>query len=283
MRTNFVFLSRDPQFEAFTEAAISAERVMAISPAISATASRTALEIAVKWMYSADDFLDLPYDDKLNTLINGEEFKDLLPLGMIAKLDYLRRVGNNAAHNPKSIHRDQAVLALQNLHSFLDFVAYCYSANYQKSSFDASLLEIEYRSALVPVLPAADDIDLQSLYDENQAIREGLAAKREEQLKQGYTVRPMDMTEDQTRKAYIDTMLQDAGWQREANWVDEYPIDEMPNKAGKGFADYVLFADNGLPLAVIEAKRTSVNVETLCRFLGKEIWAAAHHLFDQWL
>lgn len=261
MRTNFDFLKQDPQFEPFAEAAASAERVMAISPALSATASRTALEIAVKWMYSADDFLDLPYDDKLNTLISGEKFKDLLPLGMIAKLDYLRRVGNNATHNPKSIHRDQAVLALQNLHSFLDFVAYCYSADYQETSFDASLLEIEYRSALAPVVLTEKEIDLQSLYDENQALREELAAKREEQLKQGYTVKPMDMTEDQTRKAYIDTMLQDAGWQRGVHWVDEYPIDEMPNKSGYGYADYVLLGDNGLPLAVIEAKRTSVNVE----------------------
>ncbi len=62
------------------------------------------------------------------------------------------------------------------------------------------------------------------------------------------------MTEAQTRKAYIDVMLQDAGWRRGPHWVDEYPIDEMPNKSGKGAADYVLFADNGMPLAVIEAK-----------------------------
>ena len=56
-------------------------------------------------------------------------------------------------------------------------------------------------------------------------------------------------------------MLQDAGWQPGTNWVEEYPIDQMPNKSGKGAADYVLLGDNGLPLAVIEAKRTSVNVE----------------------
>ncbi|GER71879.1 hypothetical protein BpJC7_31820 [Weizmannia acidilactici] len=31
----------------------------------------------------------------------------------------------------------------------------------------------------------------------------------------------------------------------------------MPNQEGKGFADYVLFGDNGKPLAVVEAKRTS--------------------------
>lgn len=33
----------------------------------------------------------------------------------------------------------------------------------------------------------------------------------------------------------------------------------MPNKSGYGFADYVLFGDDGRPLAVIEAKKTSVD------------------------
>jgi len=68
-------------------------------------------------------------------------------------------------------------------------------------------------------------------------------------------------TEAQTREAYIDVMLEDAGWQRGKHWVDEYHIDEMPNKSGYGKADYVMFGDDGLPLAVIEAKRTSENVE----------------------
>ncbi|MDX9872268.1 MAG: DEAD/DEAH box helicase family protein, partial [Clostridia bacterium] len=257
MSTNFDFLTKDPQFEPFAEAAISAERVLPISPALCATACRTALEFAVKWVYSVDGSLVKPYEDKLVTLISSEDFKDLIPSGMIAKLDYLRRIGNNATHNSKGISRDQAVLALQNLHSFLDFVAYCYGIDYTEVPFDKALLDIETRT---PIATPAE-VNFQTLLDENFPKREKLTAKRVAQLKQGYTIKPMDMTEAQTRKAYIDVMLQDAGWQRGPNWVDEYPIDEMPNKAGKGFADYVLLGDNGLPLAVIEAKRTSVSVE----------------------
>ncbi|MDL2233303.1 DEAD/DEAH box helicase family protein [Ruminococcaceae bacterium OttesenSCG-928-L11] len=261
MSTNFDFLLQDPQFEPFAEAAVSAERVFPISPALCATACRTALEFAVKWVYSVDGSLTKPYEDKLVTLISTEDFKDLLPSGMIAKLDYLRRVGNNATHNPKGVTRDQAVLALQNLHSFLDFVAYCYGANYTEVPFDKSLLEPKPEPVLAVPPPAAPEVDFQTLLDENFPKRETLTAKRVAQLKQGYTVKPMDMTEAQTRKAYVDVMLMDAGWRRGPNWVDEYPIDEMPNKSGRGFADYVLLGDNGLPLAVIEAKRTSVNVE----------------------
>jgi len=261
MRTNFDFLTKDPQFEPFAEAAVSAERVLPISPALCATACRTALEFAVKWVYSVDGSLVKPYEDKLVTLISTEDFKDLIPSGMIAKLDYLRRIGNNAAHNPKGVTHDQALLALQNLHSFLDFVAYCYGVDYTEMPFDKSLLEQKPEPVAVVAPPAVEEVDFKTLLDENFSKREKLTAKRVAQLKQGYTVKPMDMTEAQTRKAYIDVMLQDAGWHRGPNWVDEYPIDEMPNKSGKGAADYVLLGDNGLPLAVVEAKRTSVNVE----------------------
>lgn len=261
MRTNFDFLLQDPQFEPFAEAAVSAERVLPISAHLCAAACHTALEFAVKWVYSVDGSLTKPYEDKLVTLISTEDFKDLLPAGMIPKIDYLRRVGNNATHNPKGVSRDQAVLALQNLHSFMDFVAYCYGANYTEVPFHRSLLEPTPEPAVTVAPPVVEEVDFQTLLDENFPKREKLTAKRASQLKQGYTVKPMDMTEAQTRKAYIDVMLQDAGWRRGPNWVDEYPIDEMPNKSGKGFADYVLLGDNGLPLAVIEAKRTSVNVE----------------------
>lgn len=261
MSTNFDFLSKDPQFESFADAAISAERVLNISPAVCASTCRTVLEFAVKWVYSADDALIKPYDDRLATLISTEEFKALIPAGMGAKIDYIRRIGNNAAHNQKGVSRDQAVLALQNLHSFLDFLAYCYGEDYQESVFDKSLLDIHYRAAAATSLPSSNDVELSKLLAENQAHRKALTAKRTYRLKQGYDLKPMDMTEAQTRTAYIDVMLQDAGWQRGANWVDEYPIGEMPNKSGIGFADYVLLGDNGLPLAVIEAKRTSVNLE----------------------
>lgn len=262
MPTNFDFLSKDPQFEPFAEAAVSAERVLPISPALCATACRTALEFAVKWVYSVDGSLHKPYDDKLVTLISTEDFKGLLPSGLMQKLNYLRQVGNNATHNAKSVSRDQSILALQNLHSFMDFVAYCYGMDYKEVPFDKSLLEVKPEPAPIPVTPpAAEEVNFQKLLDENFPKREKLTAKRTQQLKHGYTVKPLDMSEAQTRKAYIDVMLQDAGWQRGPNWVDEYPIGEMPNKSGTGAADYVLLGDDGMPLAVIEAKRTSVNVE----------------------
>ena len=262
MRTNFDFLTKDPQFEPFAEAAVAAELALPILPSMCATACRVAMELAVKWMYSADSSLTMPYDDRLASLISSEDFKDLLPDGMIAKLDYLRRVGNNAAHKAKGVSRDQAILALQNLHSFLDFITYCYSTEYIETTFDKSLLARKDEQSSAPAAPTHFKMmSFSNLMDINRPKRDTFTAKRIAQLEQGYTVKPMDMTEAETRRAYVDVMLQDAGWQRGANWIDEYPIGGMPNKSGTGSADYVLLGDDGLPLAVIEAKRTSVNVE----------------------
>ena len=69
------------------------------------------------------------------------------------------------------------------------------------------------------------------------------------------------MTEFETRKTYIDAMLREAGWREGADWENEVELSGMPNKSGKGAADYVLYDDAHSPLAVVEAKRTCVGVE----------------------
>lgn len=73
--------------------------------------------------------------------------------------------------------------------------------------------------------------------------------------------KPKNISEFATRKIYIDTDLQNLGWQKKKDWIEEFPLEGMPNKEGKGYADYVLF-DNDKPLAVIEAKKTSQKIET---------------------
>ena len=61
-------------------------------------------------------------------------------------------------------------------------------------------------------------------------------------------------------RLYIDSMLMDAGWTEGKDWMNEVELPGMPNKSEVGFADYVLYDDMHRPLAVIEAKRTCVDV-----------------------
>ncbi len=70
-----------------------------------------------------------------------------------------------------------------------------------------------------------------------------------------------NLSEFQTRKIYIDANLKLMGWRFDGVQADvreEYEVTDMSGVQGqKGYADYVLFGRDGLPLAVIEAKRTS--------------------------
>ena len=72
--------------------------------------------------------------------------------------------------------------------------------------------------------------------------------------------KPLDISEFKTRKIYIDSMLEDAGWTEGRNWLNEVELRGMPNQSGIGYADYVLYGDDGRPLAVVEAKRTCADV-----------------------
>ncbi|MBR2811065.1 MAG: DEAD/DEAH box helicase family protein, partial [Solobacterium sp.] len=214
------------------------------------------MEFAVKWMYSVDKDLEMPYQDTLVSLMGDESFRDIVGTDIWQRMNYIRKAGNLAAHNASGkISHAQALLCLENLFIFLDFVAYCYSENYVEGQFDPALLKQESAPVTAPV----PDIDLAKLIAENKALKEELTARREEQ-KQTYVPKPLDLSEYETRKIYIDTMLMDAGWVQGKNWLNEYELKGMPNPAEKGYADYVLFGDDGKPLAVIEAKRTCVDV-----------------------
>ena len=256
--TNFDFLKKQPQFDSFANVAISAEKILHIDMEASVINCRRAMEFAIKWMYSVDGSLVLPYQDTLVSLMSTEEFRDIVDPDLWRRLDFIRRVGNNAAHNGKKITLDQAKLCLENLYIFLDFVAYCYAKDYTEGEFHAELLE-EQKQPVLEEVPPISEINLKALIAENQALKEQLTARREEQ-QQTYVPKPLDLSEYKTRKIYIDTMLMDAGWIEGKNWINEVELPGMPNKSEVGYADYVLYDDAHRPLAVIEAKRTCVDV-----------------------
>ena len=255
--TNFDFLKDIPQFAAFADVAVAAEKILMIDPEASVMNCRRAMEFAVKWMYSVDDMLVMPYQDKLVSLLNTEEFKGIVDADILRRMDFIRRVANQVAHTGRKLTLDQAKLCLENLYIFLDFVAYCYSDDYQEGQFDAGLPE--QNQEILAAETAFPDIDLEALIAENKALKAELTSRREEQ-KQTYVPKPLELSEYATRKQYIDTMLIDAGWMEGKNWLNEVEVYGMPNKSGSGFADYVLYDDAHRPLAVIEAKKTCADV-----------------------
>lgn len=104
-------------------------------------------------------------------------------------------------------------------------------------------------------------------YD-NLAYFIGLIEAQEKGTRAQYQ-KPPYMSEANTRKLYIDLYLKEAGW----DVLDtenvaiagkagiEIKVEGMPNAQGIGFCDYVLYGRDGNPLAIVEAKKTSVSPE----------------------
>lgn len=253
--TNFDFLKNDPQFKSFADTAISAEKILHIDKEASALNCRRAMEFAVKWMYSVDKYLKMPYQDTLVSLMGNEDFRDIVGNDIFQRMTFIRKVGNNAAHSGKKITEDQARLCIENLYIFMDFVACCYGTNYCEKPFDASLLDKQSEN----IVDTGKEIDFEKLIAENKALKEELTARRKEQ-QSSYVPKPLDLSEYETRKVYIDTMLSDVGWIEGIDWYNEVELEGMPNKSNVGYADYVLYGNDGRALAVIEAKKTCVDV-----------------------
>ena len=135
----------------------------------------------------------------------------------------------------------------------------------QGKTFDESLvprveptdapISVEALDALKAERDAAEEAH-KELESELEALRERLAAIRAENEAVAET---HDWNEDKTRRLLIDVALNRAGWSLGGPHDREYKVTGMPNVQGVGYADYVLWGDDGKPLAVVEAKKTTVD------------------------
>ena len=256
--TNFDFLLTEKDFQKFANIAITAEKLFPIDHEATVIKCRKAMEVAVKWMYSVDRDLKKPlWDDKLVTLISTDDFKKIIGNDLYKRLDFIRLLGNQAVHSDKSkISKDAAKLCLENLHVFMDFVAYCYATGeYVQTKFNPDIIGKEESKPVSNKELEEAEIKLEALLKENESLRAALTAKREEH-QQTYVPQPLDISEFKTRQIYIDVMLERAGWVKGQNWIEELEVNGMPNQSGKGFVDYALYSDDGKIFAIIEAKRT---------------------------
>ncbi|HHW49811.1 MAG TPA: DEAD/DEAH box helicase family protein, partial [Clostridiaceae bacterium] len=245
-----------------SQACIEAERVLTTSPAMSAIGCRKALELAVKWVYSADNTMKMPYKDNLQALIHEPTFKFAVAKQTWDKLPYIIKLGNLAVHTERSVSKDEAVLALSALFEFIQWIDYCYGTDYKERQFNEANIPTER------VIIDEDKIKkMNSLIEQKDSEIEALRAKiaamsakyteKRDANREDRHFAPVDISEFFTRKKYIDVDLKLLGWTFGDDVQEEVELFGMPNSKGKGYADYVLYGRDGLPLAVIEAKRTS--------------------------
>ncbi len=265
--SNFLPFKTEKSFAPFITSCTEAEAALSISPAQCAVSCRRGLELAVKWVYAVDKELEMPYRNNLSSLIHGRIFMDILENGMFAHIKYIVSLGNACAHTSKQIKRDEAVASLRYLHEFISFLAWCYTDIDSDKPFDERGLPVAGKEKLTEKqiekqrrIISQKEAELEKMLENNARLQQELnLAKSQKEKKHFEYASPDDLSEFETRKRYIDVSLKEAGWIFKKDCIEEYPVIGMPNSSETGFVDYVLFDDDSKPLAVVEAKRTSVD------------------------
>lgn len=269
---NFEFLKQE--WIDLHESAAEAEKQVFSAPRVSAFYSRLVLETGIRWVFDNDSSLTKPYQDNLSTLMYEQTFQNLLPPGLLRNITYVRKLGNVAAHQKSAPTSNESLAALRYLHNFLHWLVRTYSKTQPDvPSFNDSLLPAEGAAdksvSEIQKLQLSFDNQRQELHNKEKLLSQSEVEKArlekrlleiqaiKEKNKKVSFVTENPYTEDQTRKQFIDVLLKEAGWDIQGSSVTiEHEVTGMPNKEKKGFIDYVLWGDDGLPLAVVEAKRT---------------------------
>jgi type I restriction enzyme, R subunit len=266
---NFAFLSQE--FPPVAESASYAERHVYGDPRASCFHARHALERLVKRVYKVDKALIPPPVQSLDGYLSEPSFLEVVPEFVRVKAEFIRQAGNVAVHGKKTPTPERALEVVRELYHVAYWVGRTYlrkgAESLQGKSFDESLVpkvvlasapaSVEELEALRAERDAAEDArkDIES---ELETLREQIAAYKAENEAVPET---HDWNEAETRRLLIDVALQRAGWPLDQPRDREYEVVGMPNTKGIGYADYVLWGDDGRPLAVVEAKKTTVDPE----------------------
>lgn len=240
--------------------------------------ARLALEVAVKWMYGHDRTLRSPYVPTLSALIHEPTFRKLAGDAIVTKAKLIKDLGNKAVHETKPVQSGRAVMALRELFHVSYWLVRTYARGEKPPvgvQFDGGKLEktltISTSTAKQIKKLQEDFLAREKALEEEKAARLKTESEREKleaeikklqeevaKAKKANQAAPdtHDYNEAQTRDAFIDLLLHEAGWELDQTRDVEFPVTGMPNKTGEGFVDYVLWGDDGKPLGLVEAKRT---------------------------
>jgi type I restriction enzyme R subunit len=271
--SNFAFL--DNGWPTLAHECIRAERSAVADPRTGCFYSRRALELAVHWIYDADRSLRRPYKDDLSAMLFEPSFQLVVDKRIRTKMDYVRRQGNAAVHDRRSVKHEASIGVIRELFHIMFWVA----RTYARDPADVPPATLAYDDAAIPRPPSAEQqhASIEALQrketeyaQQDQALARAQAdnAQLQAQLEQLQTqiaqakavneARPdeHDYNEQETRDLYIDLLLREAGWPLDGDRDREYEVRGMPTRNGVGYVDYVLWGGDGKPLGLVEAKRT---------------------------
>lgn len=225
-----------------------------------------------------------PVPDDFVKLLTDWQFKTAVPSIVADQLHSIRKAGNVAAHANRA-DSQTAVLLIEQAHKLASWFAASvggvspaaippFQSLPRSEPFwvtEARLNE-EKRAALEELARQKSQLD--SVVAELKATRTQYEAaeKKTEELQAiaaagTQTLNLLNIDEAATRRRLIDVALVESGWKVGANGANtvevtqEHEVSGQPTSSGRGYADYVLWDDDGVPLGVIEAKRTMKDPE----------------------
>ncbi len=255
-KRNFDFLKDNQDFTDLYNLCNEAEICQLSDPRKSALSCRRALEYLVKSIYLLKG-LQVPERASLFELVERDLFREFInDRELIMALHYIRKAGNNAAHTG-NVTAKESFFCVLNLHNFVGSVLMLLGVTETFPRFDKELLNQRNE---IYVLPKSE-------IEPSLAVIKKYGDKAEQTTALKIPALPQYFTEAQTRVLYIDQLLQEAGWvvlnNKDViapNTVGiEISTEGMPNSLNTGFVDYVMFGKDSKPLAVVEAKKTSVD------------------------
>jgi len=283
--SNFQFLHKEwPQI---FEIAKEAEDMANIKARSSLVNSRAALEKGIRWMYENDQRLFEDYDKRktVGNLLLAPSLKTVTEKPLRRQLHLLQKLGNEAAHG-EITDSEKANNCIKILFQFCSHLAVSYSTDeIETPVFDESLIstgskvnetqkELELQVQKIEEQFKKDQLQREALEtqkEELESLRKELELKSKKLVERAKSREskvkhiPQLISESVTRKIYIDVLLKEAGWNKLTEGRElEYEVRGMPlstNPSGIGYVDYVLWGDDGKPLAVVEAKKTMANAK----------------------
>ncbi|KDE40742.1 Type I restriction-modification system, restriction subunit R [Nitrincola lacisaponensis] len=268
---NFEFLR--PENDVLANLGGLAEAVLHIDPGSALTRLRSFAEELTKAIYKEELLPRMP-QSSFYELIKSPVFEDCVSKSLIHQINFLRIQGNDTAHGAEGELRN-AQMALGTAHQLAMYMAVKYYGKkkeqlsvFQEVKDPTSTLNQLHKSV------STYEKELQKQQEELQRVIEQLEQertrniekleapakpdqhKRQQQSQQ--VADSLQWNETKTRALLIDAMLLQAGWdvKNAAEVGLEVEVPFKYNPSGKGYVDYVLWGDNGQPLAVVEAKKS---------------------------
>jgi type I restriction enzyme R subunit len=209
-------------------------------------------------------------------LIYEPSFKNALTSDLFLKVKTIKDVGNIAVHSRKAVTERDALRVTKELFHFLYWLARTYTrqtaANYQGLNFDDTKVPPQITATVKQTVEQLKRLEEELRQKDAELAKSALALADTDaqiaQLKKEIAAAKKkneaipddhDYSEAETRAYFIDLLLHEAGWPLDKTEDREYEVTGMPNETGIGYVDYVLWGKDGKPLAIVEAKRTTVD------------------------